>query len=266
MKKCILQICAGNPYFNFLFCKFRSKIFHQEHFLNGLINQSLKYGMSPIKLSLLKYYHFNFHQPPLLWYTIYEISVKAHNLFLRPEIQGNLPSASTFLGCERGGSGNDGVRYVHAACHDTQAMGYLSALSRVQCADAMGGGGGVESRARQSWRRGAGQGHVLRWPLTLIWFPSGPGLLGGVVGAPPRPRTGRSVQYKTTSTRWVRRPRFLPQCAPFPGHAGPNNNKPFSCNFSKFIRRKENSSNLYLPLCQANLSVLFSFLILFLHY
>lgn len=110
MKKCILQICAGNPYFNFLFCKFRSKIFHQEHFLNGLINQSLKYGMSPIKLSLLKYYHFNFHQPPLLWYTIYEISVKAHNLFLRPEIQGNLPSASTFLGCgrERGGVGMTG--------------------------------------------------------------------------------------------------------------------------------------------------------------
>lgn len=33
--------------------------------------------------------------------------------------------------------------------------------------------GGVYSRARQSLRKGAGQGHVLQWPLTLIWFPSG---------------------------------------------------------------------------------------------
>lgn len=211
MKKCILQICAGNPYFNFLFCKFRSKIFHQEHFLNGLINQSLKYGMSPIKLSLLKYYHFNFHQPPLLWYTIYEISVKAHNLFLRPEIQGNLPSASTFLGCERGGEWEwrGSVRSCSMPWHSGDGLLICPVPSAVCRCHGRGRRGGVARSTELAEGGRPGSRPAVTFNLDLVSIGAGPPRRSGRRSAEAPDRPVSTVQdniYPLSATTAVSTP------------------------------------------------------------
>lgn len=72
------------------------------------------------------------------------------------------------------------------------------------------GQAGVYSRARQSLRKGAGQGHVLQWPLTLIWFPSGsrtrPPRWSTYTDAPPGydPFTSMYIRYCTYSSNTIR--------------------------------------------------------------